>query len=95
MTAARLDDIFSGTRAVSSDYGIVLDGTVDLYVEKKNRSWCSSIDANDQRAITIEWCLNKTAGEKTNIDSHFGMPTKAAVLSFRRKHHLASLKKAL
>lgn len=54
VTAARLGDIFSGTREVSSNYGIALDGTVGLYVEEKNRSWCSSSNANDQRAITIE-----------------------------------------
>ena len=54
MTAARLGDIFSGTRDVSSNYGIALDGTIGLYVEEKNRSWCSSSNANDQRAITIE-----------------------------------------
>ena len=54
VTAARLGDIFSGTREVSSNYGIALDGTVGLYVEEKNRSWCSSSKANDQRAITIE-----------------------------------------
>ena len=54
VTAARLGDIFSGTREVSSNYGIALDGTVGLYVAEKNRSWCSSSNANDQRAITIE-----------------------------------------
>lgn len=54
VTAARLGDIYSGTREVSSNYGIALDGTVGLYVEEKNRSWCSSSNANDQRAITIE-----------------------------------------
>lgn len=54
VTAARLKEIFSGTREVSSNYGIALDGTVGLYVEEKNRSWCSSSNANDQRAITIE-----------------------------------------
>ena len=25
-----------------------------MYVEEKNRSWCSSSNANDQRAVTIE-----------------------------------------
>ena len=213
VTAARLGDIFSGTRAVSSNYGIALDGTVALYVEEKNRSWCSSSNANDQRAITIEcaydpkppyafkpvvyetlvklcvdickrngkkkllwfgdktksltynpkpdemvltvhrwfankscpgdwlysrmgdlaqkvtaalnestaptpkptvkcpyaepkttirygsrgngvkwvqWHLNKAAGEKLDVDGHFGVLTKAAVLSFQRKHHLAA-----
>ena len=154
VTAARLGDIFSGTRAVSSNYGIALDGTVGLYVEEKNRSWCSSSNANDQRAITIEcasdpkppyafkpvvyetlvqlcidickrngkkkllWfgvktkslnyslksavrfgarggavahqqgCLGKK--EKLDVDGHFGVLTKAAVLSFQRKHRLAT-----
>ena len=31
-----------------------------LYVEEKNRSWCSSSSANDQRAITIE-CASDTS----------------------------------
>lgn len=31
-----------------------------MYVEEKNRSWCSSSNANDQRAITIE-CASDTA----------------------------------
>lgn len=30
-----------------------------MYVEEKNRSWCSSSSANDQRAITIE-CASDT-----------------------------------
>ena len=43
----------------SSNYGIDRDGRVALYVEEKNRSWCSSSNANDQRAITIE-CVSDT-----------------------------------
>lgn len=54
VTAERLGDIFSGERQVSSNYGIDKDGRVGLYVEEKNRSWCSSSNANDQRAVTIE-----------------------------------------
>lgn len=42
------------SRQASSNYGIGTDGRVALYVEEKNRSWCSSSNANDQRAITIE-----------------------------------------
>lgn len=38
----------------------------------------------------VQWHLNKTAGEKLDIDGHFGVLTKAAVLSFQRKHHLAA-----
>lgn len=44
----------------SSNYGIDKDGRVGMYVEEKNRSWCSSSSANDQRAITIECASDKT-----------------------------------
>lgn len=42
------------SRQASSNYGIGYDGRVGMYVEEKNRSWCSSSGANDHRAITIE-----------------------------------------
>ena len=60
-TAEGLGDWFakSSTQA-SSNYGIDKDGRVGLYVEEKNRSWCSSSSANDQRAVTIE-CASDTA----------------------------------
>lgn len=60
-TAEGLGDWFakSSTKA-SSNYGIDKDGRVGLYVEEKNRSWCSSSNANDQRAITIE-CASDTS----------------------------------
>lgn len=38
----------------SSNYGIGPDGRIAMYVEEKDRSWCTSNRANDQRAITIE-----------------------------------------
>lgn len=59
-TAEGLGDWFakSSTQA-SSNYGIDKNGHVGLYVEEKNRSWCSSSNANDQRAITIE-CASDT-----------------------------------
>lgn len=41
-------------RQVSSNYGIGSDGRIAMYVEEKNRSWCSSSRVNDYRAITIE-----------------------------------------
>ena len=59
VSAKRLGEIFSGTRKVSSNYGIATDGTVGLYVDERNRSWCSSSRANDQRAVTIE-CASDT-----------------------------------
>lgn len=38
----------------SSNYGVDKDGRIGLYVEEKDRSWCSSNMANDNRAVTIE-----------------------------------------
>ena len=55
-----LGNIFlPASRQASSNYGIGVDGRVGMYVEKKNRSWCSSSNANDQRAVTIE-CASDT-----------------------------------
>ena len=55
-----LGNIFASTsRLASCNYGIGVDGRVGMYCEEKNRSWCSSSSANDQRAITIE-CASDT-----------------------------------
>lgn len=51
----------SPTRQASCNYGIGSDGRIALIVEEKNRSWCSSSGANDQRAVTIECASDKTA----------------------------------
>lgn len=50
----------SPSRQASCNYGIGKDGRVSLCVEEKNRSWCSSSAANDQRAITIECASDLT-----------------------------------
>ena len=44
----------SPSREASCNYGIGKDGKIALCVAEKNRSWCSSSSANDQRAVTIE-----------------------------------------
>lgn len=55
-----LGSIFYPTsRQASCQYGIGPDGRIGMYVEEKNHSWCSSSNANDQRAITIE-CASDT-----------------------------------
>lgn len=51
----------STSRQASCNYGIGTDGKVSLCVEEKNRSWCSSSNANDQRAVTIECASDKTS----------------------------------
>ena len=50
---------YPSSRQASCQYGIGPDGRVGMYVEEKNRSWCSSSNANDQRAVTIE-CASDT-----------------------------------
>ncbi len=55
-----LGALFSkASRQASSNYGIGTDGQIGMFVEECNRSWCSSHEANDQRAVTIE-CASDT-----------------------------------
>ena len=42
------------SRQASSNYGIGYDGRIGMYVEEKDRSWCTSSPENDHRAVTIE-----------------------------------------
>lgn len=44
----------------SCNYGIGSDGHVVLCVDEANGSWCSSSNANDQRAVTIECASDMT-----------------------------------
>lgn len=54
-SAETLGNIFAPTsRQASCNYGIGADGRIGMYCEEKDRSWCSSNAANDNRAITIE-----------------------------------------
>lgn len=51
---------FPEGRGASCNYGIGSDGRISLCVDEGNRSWCSSSNANDQRAVTIECASDKT-----------------------------------
>lgn len=65
-----LGEIFaSSSRQASSNYGIGSDGRIAMYVEEKNRSWCSSSWDNDQRAITIE-VSNSSAGGNWQVSDY-------------------------
>ena len=44
----------SSSRQASSNYGVGYDGRIGMYVEEKDRSWCSASRDNDNRAVTIE-----------------------------------------
>ena len=55
LSVETLGNVFANLNAnASANYGIVYDGRIGMYVEEKDRSWCSSNAANDHRAITIE-----------------------------------------
>jgi len=55
LSVETIGKIFASKSAqASSNYGIGSDGRIGMYVEEKNRSWCSSNKANDHRAVTIE-----------------------------------------
>lgn len=49
------------SRQASANYGIDSNGRVGMYVEERDRSWCSSNKANDHRAVTIEMADNAGA----------------------------------
>lgn len=60
-SAETIGNIFApSSREASSNYGVGYDGKIGMYVEEKNRSWCTSSNANDQRAITIETASDTT-----------------------------------
>lgn len=55
LTAKQGCDYFATTdRECSANYVVGKDGSIGLSVDEKDRSWCSSSSANDNRAITIE-----------------------------------------
>lgn len=56
-----LGNIFAPTSIKAScNYGIGADGRVGMYCLEENRSWCSSSNDNDQRAVTIECASDVT-----------------------------------
>ena len=62
LSAESIGECFTNpSRQASCNYGIGPDGRVCLIVDECNRSWCSSSNANDQRAVTIEVASDSTA----------------------------------
>lgn len=55
LSVEKCGDLFANRkRQASSNYAVGTDGRIAMYVEEKNRSWCSSNANNDYQAITIE-----------------------------------------
>lgn len=66
-----LGSIFApSSRQASSNYGVGVDGRIGMYVEEKDRSWCSSNAANDNRAITIEVASDTTEPYAVNAKAY-------------------------
>lgn len=60
-TAKEGCDYFATTgKKCSANYVVGKDGSIGLSVEEKDRSWCTSSSANDNRAITIEVASDMT-----------------------------------
>jgi len=53
-------------RQASSNYGVDSNGRIGMYVEEKDRSWCTSSAANDNRAVTIEVASGSVHPYKVN-----------------------------
>lgn len=67
VSVERLGQIFAPTsKQASSNYGIGVDGRIGMYVEEKDRSWCTSSASNDNRAITIECASDASAPYAVN-----------------------------
>lgn len=67
LSVETIGSCFDHTSAqASSNYGVGVDGRVGMYVEEKDRSWCTSSSANDHRAITIECASDKTSPYAVN-----------------------------
>lgn len=61
LSVEAIGNVFAPTsRQASSNYGVGPDGRIGMYVEEKDRSWCSSNPENDHRAITIEVASDTT-----------------------------------
>ena len=86
-----LGNIFAPTsKQASSNYGIGPDGRIGMYVEEKDRSWCSSNGANDNRAITIEVASDTFAPYKVT-DAAFNSLIKL-LADICKRNNIKSLK---
>lgn len=69
-----LGEVFAPTsRQASSNYGVGYDGKIGMYVEEKDRSWCSSNAENDHRAVTIEVASDTTEPHAVNDKAYAAM----------------------
>lgn len=74
VTAESLGEQFSSPSVqASSNYGVDKNGRVGMYVEEKDRSWCTSSRENDNRAITIEVASDTTHPYTVNDKAYYAL----------------------
>lgn len=86
-----LGEIFAPeSRKASSNYGIGYDGSIGMYVEEKDRSWCTSSSSNDHRAITIEVACDPTAPYAVNGKAYASLIN--LLVDICERNHIKKLK---
>lgn len=71
VTVERGCKVFKPTsKKASCNYVVAKDGKIGLVVDEKDRSWCTSNSANDNRAVTIEVASDTTGDLKVTDDAY-------------------------
>ena len=82
----------SGSRQVSSHYGIGNDGRIGQFVEEKNTAWTDGNWVSNCTSVTIETSNNKTGGKWTVGDKALKSLIKL-VADIAKRNKLGTLKK--
>lgn len=91
LSVQTLGEIFAPeSRKASSNYGIGYDGSIGMYVEEKDRSWCTSSRSNDHRAITIEVACDPTAPYAINGKAYASLVN--LLVDICERNHIKKLK---
>lgn len=93
LSVERCGDVFApSSRKASSNYGIGSDGRIAMYVEEKDRSWCTSNKANDHRAVTIEVANDGGADTGWHVSDKALSSLIALTADICRRNHIRELK---
>lgn len=64
LSAEGIGSCFPQGKEASCNYGIGKDGRVCLIVDEADRSWCSSSEENDQRAVSVTGTTKLTGSKR-------------------------------
>lgn len=92
LSVERCGNLFApASRKASSNYGIGSDGRIAMYVEERDRSWCSSNSANDNRAVTIEVANDGGADTGWHVTDQAMASLINLVTDICRRNHIGKL----